>query len=475
MAKWFWACGASWLLACGSASSPERGEPSDGGTLHDASEARATDAGHTPDADDTSDAGDTPDAASTPDARPPGTGLADAFEAPSNLSFETARPITAEDIWQRVVNDTQVDYYSFEAKAGLFYVLTTDVSSFSPDNVVTVYDADRRVLAENDHGSRYPNDHVDARLVFRPEQTGRYYVTVEDRISPTSSSDGRYVPPLIYHFTVREVTADTPSYTLVQDSETPTTLELMDDAATHARVVTLLGVLNAGEEQTFTLHGMADTALIGTLVPSGRQGESSTALATTVRVTSDSDQHLLAVIAQTAGQSSIHPPVDDGTYTIRVKAGDTVGSNDFYVLDLALLHDNPQERAEAANNRLEDAELVTLSNVQYRRGLLLSRLPNGDVDHYRFDANKGEHIIVGCEGESSGSGVRGLQAELLDAPSHSLIKAREPQTERLLIDNFEVQLTGTHYLKLTSDTPPPKNADDDQVEPWVRCAIIVGP
>lgn len=396
-----------------------------------------------------------------------------AFELPDNGSFETARALeVGADTMQRVVNVTQVDYYSFEAEAGKFYVLSTDQSSFSPDNVITVLDPEREIIAENDKGSLYPNDHVDARVILRTEHAGTHYVTVEDRVLPGADAEGHFIPPLFYRLSLREISADTTGYALETDSEAVTSLVLQQEMRTQTHYVTLVGQLSDSDKQdTFELHGMLDYALIGELLTTGVKGDGSSAQAVGVRVVANSDGHLLASCGLSSGQTNLHPPVDDADYRIEVSASDQVGSNGFYAIDLVLLRDNPHERIEAGNNSISDAEPITLSGGSTRRGLLLSRLPTKDVDHYRFEAAAGDLVAVNCEGESGGSGVRHLKAEVLGPTMQPLMAASEASPKPLLLEPFELEQSGTYYLKLSSETPA---ADDKAVEPWVRCAVLLG-
>jgi hypothetical protein len=166
--------------------------------------------------------------------------------------------------------------------------------------------------------------------------------------------------------------------------------------------------------------------------------------------------------------------VDDASYRIEINAGDHAGSNGFYAVDLVLLPDNPHERMEPDNNDIGSAEPLTLSGASSRRGLLLSRLPADDVDYYRFDAQADEFATLNCEGESGGSGVRGLQAELLGPDMQSVVKARESSTQQLSVKPFKLAMSGTYYVKLTSETPAVQGNDSEAGEPWVRCGVLIG-
>jgi hypothetical protein len=267
---------------------------------------------------------------------------------------------------------------------------------------------------------------------------------------------------------------DTEGFALEVDDQSPSPFQLSQDEPAHARYVTLLGDLSdADKSDAYELHGLTDYALIGQLMAAGKNGDSSTANRVGVRVTAESDGHLLASCGLASGQVNIHPPVDDASYRIQVSAADEIGANGFYAIDLVLLPDNPHERTEPDNNSITSAEPIELS-APGRRGLLLSRLPARDVDYYRFDAQSGDLAKLQCEGQSGGSGVRGLQAELLGPSMQPLIKARESSTDPLSIKPFMLETSRTHYVKLTSETPVVRAADSDAVEPWVRCAVVLG-
>jgi hypothetical protein len=52
-----------------------------------------------------------------------------------------------------------------------------------------------------------------------------------------------------------------------------------------------------------------------------------------------------------------------------------------------------------------------------------------------------------------------------------LARAHEASTKPLAIEPFKLETSGTHYLKLSSKTPV---ASEDDVEPWVRCSVVIG-
>jgi hypothetical protein len=394
----------------------------------------------------------------------------DAIPRPTNESFDTARALEdGKPIYQHLFDATQADYYKWEAKAGHFYVMQTDYGPFSPDNIITVYDPDRHAIARNDEGQIFSGDHIDARVIVRATRDGTYFAKVEDEVTPPEAFDGMFNAPLNYSFKITEIHADTPGFALEVSDATPKSAALQPDDQGKMSYVTLLGELGKDDEDSFALSGVAGDALIGALLPTGADGDGSSADKVGVSVVAEKDQHVVAAIEHDRGQLNIHPPVGEGSYTVHVNAHGDPGDNGFYAIDVVLLKDNPRE-SDAANDAPDDAQDVALTTQNGHRGLLLSHLPESDVDYYKFSATKGGSILIGCEGESGGSGVRGLTAELFDSPAHSLAKAQETSTANLLIDGVMVQQTGTHYLKLSSTTPAA--SADGAIEPWARCVVI---
>jgi hypothetical protein len=178
---------------------------------------------------------------------------------------------------------------------------------------------------------------------------------------------------------------------------------------------------------------------------------------------------VLADIDRERGQENIHPPIHEGRYTLHADAaGANLGDNPYYAVDLLQLPDNPAEQDETGNSVLAGAEAIMLKGTTSRRGLMLSHLPPGDVDYYRFELTAGEYVRAGCEAESAGSGVRALSAELRNAADEKVASASETPLENLALDPVQVTTTGTYYLRLSSSMP-----SLPAVEPWARCVLLI--
>lgn len=383
--------------------------------------------------------------------------------SPKHATFETALRIepNAQALLIDETSAEQVDYYVFHATAGSYYEISTDNDTFSPDNVIALFDAEHHELARNDSGSRWPGDDIDARLVVRIPKTGEYYVRVEDLVTPPEFFASRF-PLLFYHLSVREIVAGTSGYAVTTTGVVPA---LTRDEKLGYQFITLVGAFEH-ETETVTLTGIHEHALIARVHPGGAAGDGSSVDDATVTVTAPSGR-VLASIECSAGKEHIRPPISDGVYRIDLKRHGAAGANPFYAIDLVLLPDNPSEHSEAANDTLAGAESLAFSGGTAGRALLLAHLPPGDVDYYVIPAEVGGSVIVSCEGEWTGSGVRGFRAELFD-PKGALVGALN-ETEGGIDFEVDFESSGAHYLRLSSSSDTSANA----VDPWVRCGIVV--
>jgi hypothetical protein len=390
-----------------------------------------------------------------------------------NVSFDSAAPIElgGDGVWPKRYDPSQADYYRFEASAGVFYVLTAAGGDFSPDNVIYLYNDDHELIAQNDDGSLWPGNEIDARLVFRAERSGTYFARVADRERPADDAFAQGVPLPFYHFSVQAAQPDTPGYAFEAESQADNVVSFAEDAKTGYRFVTLLGDFTRDDDDVFAFGGRTDQVLVGEFLAPGPNGNGSTASFSTLEV-DDAASHALARISAAKGQRQFHPPVTDGSYRLLAKAQGEPGSNGFYAIDLVMLPENPAAQADDANDALASAEPIAMQGSLMRRGLLLARLPPADVDYYSFDAAEGEHLSFACEAESGGSGVRGLHAEVRDADDQVLSSVDEAPDANLIVSGLRLSATANHYLRLSSTLSAP---EPDMAEPWVRCVVLIRP
>ena len=436
------------LVICGcSASAPEPERPERDGGAPGTRAAGAADAGA---ADAATDAGPAP-----------------ASATPPNDSFETARPIAFGPApLQDIKQPGQVDYYSFEGEAGAFYALSTEQGPFTPNTVIALFDPDQRLLAENDDGSIWPGDRLDSRLVVRLTRSGTYFVRVQNHVSADPVT-----PPVFYHLTLRRLASDEEGIGFLE-ADDPLPVRLAHDGLDGFAYATLVGDFETARNAVFEFEGEGDHVLVGHVLPTGPSGSGSTAKIGVVRV-ADGDDLVLSAIDGAKGQHEFHPPLHEGAYyRVNVELDGDAGENGFFAIDLAMLSDNPRERAEEDNGALEGAESLELrQESSRRRGLLLASLGVSDIDYYRFEAPTNATVTVVCEGASGGSGVQGLHAEVRDGSDQTLTAADETSEANLLIQDFALIEPGTYYLRLSRAI----DSSADAIQPWVRCAVIARP
>lgn len=384
-----------------------------------------------------------------------------------NDTFETAALIEPGiGAHQDVVRYQQANYFFFDASEAGFYELWTRNNEFSPDVVISVYDSERVLIAENDNGSLWPTDSLDARLVMRANRPGRYYAKVSDLTTSASffRDDGSL---LFYHLDVRPVNGSTPGFGDAVGTGEASVQFALDDTSGYS-FITLVGSLEPNVTRSFAFEGLAAHALIGHLLPAGVPGDGSTATTGRVRVLNMA-QRVLGELDGRRGETKLYPPVSMGRNVVTVEAPDSVGDNGFFAIDLVMLPENPVEQMEVANGQLSGAEPIMLKGSPTQRGLLLSDVPPGDADYYSFTAKEGAHISVSCEGQSAGSGVRALRVEVRDATDQSLTVCTESPEHDLHLDAWPVPSAGTYFLRLASDPQVAAEA----AEPWVRCVFFM--
>jgi hypothetical protein len=388
---------------------------------------------------------------------------------PTNVSFETALRVPADgsSVLQDETHAEQVDYYVFEAEAGGYYEITTDRHRFSPDNLIALFDEQLELLAENDEGERWGGDAIDARLLVQAKTSGDHYVRVEDLWTPQRFFVSDF-PLLYYHLSVRKLEAGSEGIAIA-GAEGRVEVELATDEASGFRYATLIGVPQNGSA-SFELQG-ADEAVIGRvlraetpILATGKGWREVELL--------DAEQTVIANILSDLGQEELHPPVSRARYELHVipDASGDIEQGAFYAIDIVLVPENPLEASDGENGTPEGAEPIEMEGTSWRRGLLLTTLPDDDVDYFRFEADAGSRALAVCEGESGGSRLRGLRAELLDDALTSLGAGEESPTANLEIEAAVLERTGTYYLRL-STTPHEAQA----AAAWARCSITVLP
>lgn len=404
---------------------------------------------------------------------------------PTNDSFEGAETITTDGTaaMDAIEAPEDVDFFRFEGTAGQWVSINTSANPDDDpelvDTVITLYDASRTQIAEND--DRIPRGDTDSEIVIQLPETGTYYIEVQEFSTwmpadpPMPEGRGAYT----YSLTVTELTQ---GGALFIDAEPG------DDAATAAPITfggmssNLAFVLGDFADATdvdvfrFTVPAAAGGLLSVDIMPHGPDGYGSTRAAGNVRVT---DMAGTAVIARVEPrgmtQLDLSPTLVPGSeYLLWVDAGGgTAGSNDHYVLKAFVGTENPPENemTPGSNDTTATATaLMTEDDMGVLRAFVLGTLPSGDGgDVYSVDVPAGRQINVFCGAQSVGSGVRGLRTVLLGSDGTTMVAmASETATEGAAIQNAMPAAAGTHYVRVTAGTQDPAVRGD-----FYRCGIAL--
>lgn len=379
-----------------------------------------------------------------------------------------------------------LDYYSFTGTAGDWIQITTtanaDDDPMMIDTVVTLYDSSMTMIAENDDS--LPRANTDSELTTRLPSTGTYYVLVQEWSTWAGETD-EFGAAFLYQLGIANLTPDTVSDAVTFDDEA-------GDTVAEAQPLNTIAIGTSGnfygialatlEDATdvdvysFTIGAGASRNFSVDIIPAGPAANGSTATPAHIWITNADGSEIIARIAPEAAPAagttdSVDPSLPAGDYNLFVEHGGTAGANDFYVLKIFNLGDNPPEDSEAANDMIETPEDIDVADDGEggRRGFVLATMGTGDVDHYAFSALESE-ISVSCGSRSSGSGVLGLTVALLDAADGSvLMSSTETDSMNAFIDAFAAD-GGDYIVRLSTTGQDPVVTGN-----WVRCGIYVAP
>jgi cysteine-rich repeat protein len=391
-------------------------------------------------------------------------------------SFETANAITesAEGVIGLPADE---DFYKFTGSAAIWTYIATNANPDDDhtkiDTVISLYDANQNLIAENDDA--YPRRNTDSQLIIKLPADGEYYIKVQE-FSSWYSGDMEDEGSEDYSYTLSVGDLSPEQENIVEDAEGGNDTDSAQALAFVDRTVTVaLGQFQAANDQdvfSFSITNADQNHFSAQLMPFGNKGYGSTAEDTVLRVT-DANGATVARIAHTETRDQVSPgslAVGDYHLWVERPAGATSGANDFYVIKYGISGDNPAETAEAANNEMAGAEaLEAQSNEGGASYFVLATLAADDVDYYSFDLAAGNGITVACGSASSGSGVVGLRAEIRDSED-SVVRGADEADGDLRMRDITGLAAGTYYLRLSAT-----GQMDDVIGNWARCGVHTGP
>lgn len=403
---------------------------------------------------------------------------------PSNDSFEGAQPVAADGtaVSDAIEVPEDVDFWSFEGNAGDWVVVSTTANAEDDpemvDTVITLFDSTRTQIAENDDG--LPRSSTDSEIVIQLPTTGTYYVEVQEFSSWITDDDIDPEGQGTYQYELGVLT-------LVDGAAINIDAELGDAAAnadplmfggSTGNVAFVLGDFDDATDVdvfSFTVPATAGGLLSIDIMPAGPDGYGSTRESGRIWVTDMAGTDVLTRVEPRGMQQiEMSPTLVPGTsYLLFVDAGGgTAGSNDHYVLKAVLGTENPLENEATAgsNDTPATATALTLETADMiTRGFIISSLASPtDVDVFSFAVPAGQQINAFCGSQSAGSGVRMLQAQIVDEAGTVLGMGGETAVEGVAITEIMPPAAGTYYLRLSAGSQSPEISGN-----FVRCGVAL--
>lgn len=379
-----------------------------------------------------------------------------------------------------------LDYFQFTGEAGQWIQIVTEANpDDNPemiDTVVTLYDSAMNQIAENDDSP--PRVNTDSEITTRLPTAGTYYVLVQEFSTwmPPAPPAPEGEPSYEYELTVAALNLE---------AEVVNVDEELGDTAAEAQALSLVtttapnlfgivvGELNDATDvdvYSFSVLTADPVNFSVDIMPSGADGFGSTAVPAHIWVTDADAADAIIARIDPNDLDSVDPSLPMGNYNLWIEHGGAAGSNDFYVLKVFQLGENPLEMMETENDVAATPEALTFAANMTGgvSGFILADLPDGDTDYYGIEIAADATISAVCGSRSSGSGVEGLTIALLEDDGTTVLGMdTETATEGALIGGGTMALpieAGSYLLRITQT-----GQDPEVTGTFVRCGVHVNP
>lgn len=403
---------------------------------------------------------------------------------PSDDDFSGARPVPTDGtaVMDAIEAPNDRDFWRFEGNAGDWVAISTEANPDDDpemvDTVITLYDASRMQIAENDDA--LPRTSTDSEIVIRLPATGTYYIEVQEFSTwmPSDPPMPRGRSAFRYELTVVTLADGGPVNIDAERGNDAASAQALRFGGSSMNLAFVLGSFaSATDVDVYSFSVSSERRLLSIdVMPAGPEGYGSTRAAGRAMVTNRAGDVILARIEPRGmSQDDLSPTLTAGDYLLWVDAGGgTAGANDHYVLKAILSEDNPleAETMPGMNDSPMTAErLALMEQGGVQRGFILARLDATDVDVFSFEVAAGRRISAFCGAQSSGSGVRGLTTRLLGPDGMMVLgMGSETATRGAAITDVSATSMGTYYLRLAASGRDPMVAGD-----FVRCGVRVAP
>lgn len=418
-----------------------------------------------------------------------------------NDTFATASDMALEEVVQAELNPvaTDVDFYQFTGTANQAIFVLTDskpdddpYADGYPDLVVTLYDADQNQIAQND--DPFPRNTQDSALITRLPADGTYYLKVEEFCEselaqgncPADYFDG--ITETGYAVMVTEITWDDEGNVAEPSPDDNATLATLNNATPMEYGVTTTagayyltlthGTFASATDSDFYVVNLPDDLALegGTPViqaspyPSGIGGDGASIAVGRMTLWNATGTVKIAEIDAALG-GELSPPVTDAlttNYILEItNPGGTLGATPFYFLNhngTAFLNEDETEGTPLALTVQDNGD----GSISYfSQGHLTPAAT--DSDDFTFDVPAGMLTSIACGAQRSGSGVRGLTADVVNSGGTTVDSGTETATTDLFLEDITLN-TGTYTLRLSADSQDAQVTSD-----FYRCGIHVRP
>jgi hypothetical protein len=392
----------------------------------------------------------------------------------------------------------QIDYYKFTGTQGqgVAIIVQAQETAFDPeaiDTVVTVYDADKNVIARND--DMEPRVTNDSQVFMFLPADGDYYVTIEEcwtwienNAVNASCADPKDKVTTAYQLLVGEIS--TTADTFFKDEE-------KGDTAADATPISFIKGTNGFYQMTVLwgfFEGITDIDVFAISVPAdfsadagergilyyaamaaGADGNGSTTPIGVVSLASAATPDAILAETDFAAGGELTPPIQAGEdYLLFVRhPGKDKGDNDFYFSYAYISGSNPVETGD--NETVAKAQVLSPSETQaalagyFVEGDLD---PDGDLDFFSFDIPAGAvSVSATCSAQRIGSGLRQFQLNLVNEAGAAIANgaASESLTKNASLTEVPVPNGATKlFLKVQAGSVDAKIAGR-----YYRCGVYV--
>lgn len=389
----------------------------------------------------------------------------DTFAEADPMEENNGIPFVSENDAELNPPETDVDFYTFNGLAGLASIQGISkpdgdpYANTDPDLVIELYNAGQQLIATND--DPYPRRTQDSSLLTILPEDALYYIKVFDFCSiPNAGCGATYYDDLTdlsygieIYMEAAGVLANPKGEVEPNDMAGSATDANPLSTGTPGQYYLTLGYgefssMTDVEYFSFTMPDditpAAGTELHSffTFQPPGKSvGSGSGRFTGQVRI-EDTIGNIIALQDWTNEKDAVdYPDLDvpltpGASYLLRVTPGPTDADGPlapFFIYSNGFSQSNPLETQEVTNNLAATAEVLQHPPMNTTQYFVSGHLIPADVDHFNLAVEGHTTLVVVCASARLGSGVIGMDVEVLDAGGTTLDSGTETSDAEVLL------------------------------------------